>query len=75
MIIAPKVPPRANAYIPRKMKTNINIRIIARKIKDIVSRAGEIPRKSRAIFVFLDYKYSIAFSTIFKEIDYFSKLL
>jgi hypothetical protein len=59
-MIAPNVPPSENAYIPKKINTNVKSKMIDRNINDIVNRAGEIPRKSKAILVFLDYKYSMA---------------
>jgi hypothetical protein len=34
------------------MNTKISIKTIARNIRDIVSNAGDIPRKSKAILVF-----------------------
>lgn len=53
------------------MNTKMRTRITARKINDIVSNAGEIPRKSSAMLVFLDCKYSIAFQrTQFQPINH-----
>lgn len=46
--------------MPRKIKMKISNRIIAPYISSIVSNAGDIPKKSKAISVFFCYKYFIA---------------
>ena len=62
LIIAPKVPPKANALIPKNTNTNVSIMIIAIIINIMVNNPEDIPRKSNDIFVFLDLRYSIAFA-------------
>ena len=59
-MIEPKVPPSANEEIPRnkKLKTESNNNMIP--IIDNVNLAGEIPKKSKVIPVFLYCIYLIA---------------
>jgi hypothetical protein len=61
---APKVPPNENAEMPRKMKVNTNTSNTTSIVSSIVNRAGEIPRWSRDIYAFLEFKYFIHYLVI-----------
>ena len=55
---APNPPPTAKAYTPKYMNANRIKTIVARTNKAIVKAAAEIPKNSRLIPQFFDYKYS-----------------
>ncbi len=57
LIIAPNVPPNANAYIPKIIKANKRIKSMTSHTKDRLKIVGEIYNNSKLISVFLFYKY------------------